>query len=63
MVAHLYKPTHFLTADIVFGFWVSLLLKILHRSKIVLMPVCLPKSICENLKNSLGEVAALMANS
>lgn len=42
------KPTHFLTADLVYGWWHALFLLLLFRSKIVVMPVCTPPEIIKN---------------
>ena len=39
------KPTSYLTADIVFGWWISLLIRMFSRARIVLMPVSLPEEI------------------
>ncbi len=42
------KPTHFITADLVYGWWHALFLLLLSRSKIVVMPVCTPPEIIKN---------------
>lgn len=42
------KVTHFLTADLAYGWWHSLLLVLFLRSKIVVMPVCTPPEILKN---------------
>jgi glycosyltransferase involved in cell wall biosynthesis len=40
--------THFLTADLVFGWWHALFVRLLMRAKIVVMPVCTPSEIFKN---------------
>ena len=47
------KPTHYLTADLVFSWWNSILVRLLLGARIYLMPVCLPYQIYENFKKSL----------
>lgn len=39
------RPTSYLTADIVFGWWTSLWIRLFSRARIVLMPVSLPEEI------------------
>ena len=39
------RPTSYLTADIVFSWWTSILIRIFLRAKIVLIPVCMPHVI------------------
>ena len=39
------KPTHYLTADLVFSWWNSILIRIFLKAKIILMPVCIPENI------------------
>lgn len=39
------KPTSYLTADIVFSWWTSLLIRLFLKAKVVLMPVCMPHVI------------------
>lgn len=46
-------PTSYLTADLVFGWWSSLLIRTLLGARLVLMPVCLPESIYESTGRSL----------
>lgn len=40
--------THFLTADLVYGWWHAVLLLLLLRAKVVAMPVCTPPEIIKN---------------
>ena len=47
------RPTSYLTADIIFSWWTSLLVRILSRARIVLMPVCMPESIYASTNRSL----------
>lgn len=48
------NATHYLTADLVFSWWTSWLIKLLLRAKIVLMPVCMPEIIYKNTGKSLS---------
>lgn len=48
------KPTSYLTADLVFSWWTSILIRIFLRAKIVLMPVCMPHVIYESSGKSLS---------
>ena len=40
--------THFLTADLAYGWWHALLLVLIMRAKVVAMPVCTPPEIIKN---------------
>ena len=48
------KPTSYLTADLVFSWWTSLLIRFLMQGKIVLMPVCMPHVIYESSGKTLS---------
>jgi glycosyltransferase involved in cell wall biosynthesis len=48
------KPTSFLTADMVFSWWTSILIRSLLKAKIVLMPVCMPHVIYESSHQSMS---------
>lgn len=50
------RPTHFLTADIVFSWWTSLLIRWLAGARVVLMPVCLPENIYAATKRSISGI-------
>ena len=50
------RPTSYLTADIVFGWWTSLLIRFFSRARIVLMPVSLPEEIYRNSRQSVSGV-------
>ncbi len=45
--------TSYLTADLVFSWWTSLLVRLLGRARVVLMPVALPESIYATTGRSL----------
>lgn len=46
--------THYLTADIVFSWWTSILLRWLDGARVVLMPVCIPEEIYGSTGRSLS---------
>lgn len=48
------KPTSYLTADIVFSWWSSVLIKLILKAKVVLMPVCIPENIYRTSKQTLS---------
>jgi glycosyltransferase involved in cell wall biosynthesis len=48
------RPTSYLTADLVFSWWTSILIRIFLRAKIILMPVCMPHVIYESSGRSLS---------
>lgn len=48
------KPTSYLTADLVFSWWTSILIRFFLKAKIVLMPVCMPHIIYESSGRSLS---------
>lgn len=48
------KPTSFLTADMVFSWWTSILIRFVLKAKIVLMPVCMPHVIYKSSHKSLS---------
>jgi glycosyltransferase involved in cell wall biosynthesis len=48
------KPTSYLTADLVFSWWTSILIRFFLKAKIVLMPVCMPHVIYESSGKSLS---------
>ena len=47
------KPTHFLSSDLVFSWWTSLLVRWLYRGRIVLMPISLPEDLYTNVRRSM----------
>lgn len=49
-------PTSYLTADIVFGWWTSLLIRLFGHARIVLLPVCLPHEIYRSSRRSISGV-------
>ena len=48
------KPTSYLTADLVFSWWTSILIRVLLKAKIVLMPICMPHIIYGSSGRSLS---------
>lgn len=48
------KTTHYLTADIIFSWWTTLLLRMVAKVRIVLMPVCLPEELYKTLGRSMS---------
>ncbi len=54
------RPTSYLTADIVFSWWTSVLVRIFQKAKIVLLPVCMPEEIYKNSKRSLSGLPIAM---
>ncbi|MGA8857380.1 MAG: glycosyltransferase [Candidatus Bathyarchaeia archaeon] len=46
------RPSSYLTADIVYSWWVCLFLRTLLRARILLMPVCIPEQIYEATRKS-----------
>jgi len=48
------RPTSYLTADLVFSWWTSILVRWFLKAKIVLMPVCMPHVIYESSGKSLS---------
>jgi len=56
--AKIIKPTSYLTADQVFSWWTSCLVRLILGAKIFLMPVCMPEVIYKNsnYKNSLSGI-------
>ena len=48
------KPTSYLTADLVFSWWTSILIRSLLKAKVVLMPVCMPHVIYASSHESLS---------
>jgi glycosyltransferase involved in cell wall biosynthesis len=47
-------PTSYLTADLVFSWWTSILIRFFMKAKIVLMPVCMPHVIYESSGKTLS---------
>ncbi len=52
-VARERKPTHYLTSDLVFSWWTSLLLRLFCGARVVVMPIALPEDIYANTRRSL----------
>lgn len=50
------KATHYLTADLVFSWFTSLLIRPFLGAKIILMPVCMPEIIYKNTGRSLSRL-------
>jgi glycosyltransferase involved in cell wall biosynthesis len=50
------RPTGFLTADLVFAWWTTWLLRVILRAKIVLMPVSIPPEIYASTGRSLSGI-------
>jgi glycosyltransferase involved in cell wall biosynthesis len=50
------NPTHYLTADLVFSWWTTLIMKLLLRAKIYLMPVCMPEQIYKVSAKSMSNL-------
>lgn len=48
------KPTSYLTADLVFSWWTSILLRWILGAKIILMPVCIPENIYQTSKQTMS---------
>jgi len=48
------KPTSYATADVVFSWWASILIRIVLKAKIVLMPVCMPHIIYKTSGKTLS---------
>ena len=48
------RPTSYLTADLVFSWWTSILIRFFLKAKIVLMPVCMPHVIYESSGKTLS---------
>ena len=48
------RPTSYLTADLVYSWWICLLARVLLKAKIFLMPVCIPGELYRNTGKSMS---------
>lgn len=48
------RPSNYLTADIVYSWWICLLVRAIIRAEIFLMPVCMPEEIYRNTGKSMS---------
>jgi glycosyltransferase involved in cell wall biosynthesis len=54
MLARRIRPTSYLTADLVYSWWMCLLARTLLGAKIFLMPVCMPEQIYKSTGKSMS---------
>jgi len=54
------KPTHYLTADLVFSWWNSILIRFFLKAKIILMPVCIPENIYQTSGQKMSPLPRIM---
>lgn len=54
--AYLFKPTAFLTQDLVFSWWSMVLVRLIYRGQVVLVPICYPEEIYALGKRSITTI-------